>query len=242
MLKITAEIGSHWLGDFKLLECLVAHCKQIGFDYVKLQAISKARLARHPELDYYESSSVDNRNISQIAEIMKKYSMEWYVTPTYPEAVEILEPYVNTYKIAAYDMENEQLKEKVFSTGKRVFVSTSRPFKHDDKRILNLYCISRYPTPYTDINWDMLQYFDGYSCHTPEFRAVFKAIEKGAQYIEIHVTPSKAKFFLDNPVSFSITECYDLVRWARKLENCRDNTSQADVKQIPKQSSSQNSR
>jgi len=67
---ITAEIGSHWQGNFELLDNIIRHCKQIGFDYVKFQAITKERLNRHPELLYYPNSSINKKNIAIVDAII----------------------------------------------------------------------------------------------------------------------------------------------------------------------------
>lgn len=234
-LSITAELASHWRGDFELLDWMVGQCKKIGFDYVKFQAISESRLARHPELDYYRKSSVSKENVSRINLICKSHDMEWYSSVTYPEAVDFLDPYVNIWKIANYDVDNAAIMDRVCSTGKKVILSTPKPFEHNDSRIVNLYCIPRYPTPIEDLNFDMLSKFDGYSCHTPSFRAVLAAVEKGIKYLEIHNTPTKDYFFLDNPVSFSISECYDLIRWVRRFEYWNSNSGKAHIDTLSKQ-------
>lgn len=235
-MLITAEIGSHWKGDYELLEAILIHCKKIGFDYVKFQSMKAEKIARHPELEYYEKSSITPDNIKRVDEICKRVGIEWYCTPTYIQAVDFLNPYVNIFKIAVSDSENDELKDKIFSTGKKVIISTQKPFKHSDKRIINLYCIPRYPTLYKDINFDLMRYFDGYSCHTPDFRAVLNAVYVGIEYLEIHITPGKEIFFLDNPVSFSITECYDLVRYARIIEDWRNSSGSLEFEPVPKKS------
>ena len=234
---ITAEIGSHWQGNFLLLDNMINHLKKAGFDYVKFQAISKERLDRHPELLYYPESSINKKNIAIVDSICKNHKMPWYCTPTEASQIEYLDPYVNMYKISARDLDNDKLKDAVFSTGKKVIISSEKPFKTNSANIINLYVIPKYPTPYNQINFDLLASFDGFSCHTPTFRAVLMAASMGIKYLEIHIMPNNEEFYLDSKVSFSITECYELLSYVRILEDWNNNRSKVDIKQIPPKNS-----
>jgi len=229
---ITAEIGSHWQGNFLLLDNMINHLKNAGFDYVKFQAISKERLDRHPELLYYPESSISKKNIAIVDSICKQHNMLWYVTPTEASQIDYLDKYVNIYKISARDKDDDKLKDAIFSTGKKVIISSEKPFKNNSANIINLYVIMKYPTPYNQINFDLMPSFDGFSCHTPTFRAVVMAASRGIKYLEIHVMPNNEEFYLDSKVSFSITESYELLSYVRIFEDWRNNCSKADIKQI----------
>ena len=213
MIFVTAEIGCNWIGDFDLLEYLVKYCKTIGINAVKLQALSPEILARHEELPSYSKSSVNSTNIKAIDKICKKHHMEWYCTPTYPEAVDFLEPYVNMYKIRSADTENKNLCDMVYNTGKKVLVSSLKPLKFDDKRIINLYCIPKYPTQFQDHNFNLMRKFDGFSNHCLNPMAILKAVMLGAKYIEFHITPTKDMFIIDNHVSYTPEEATEIMRW-----------------------------
>ncbi len=47
-LFITAEIGTHWKGDFTLLSAMVDAAKEVGFDAVKFQAFRLEDLNSRP--------------------------------------------------------------------------------------------------------------------------------------------------------------------------------------------------
>jgi len=213
MTFVTAEIGANWLGDFELLEFLVVASKKANINAIKLQALTPEILARHQELTYYESASVNQNNINEIDRICRKHHMEWYCTPTSPDHVELLEPFVNRYKIRTADNENKELCDKVFATGKRVIISSQRPLKYNDERIKNLYCIPRYPTQFEEHNFNLMQEFDGFSNHCLNPLVMLKAVMLGAKYLEFHLTPTKDVFTLDNHVSYTIEQFIEVNRW-----------------------------
>jgi len=238
MIHITAEIASHWQGDFKTLEDMAKSLKLAGVDSIKLQALSVEKICRHPELKYYEDSSVSPRNIDRIDSICKRVGIDWYATVCYADAVEFLDPYVNRFKISVAGSKDDKIKDAVFSTGKEVFISTEKPFKTSDPRIKNLYCVPSYPCEYGQINFNSIQYFDGYSNHCQNGLAVLNAVEYGAKYIEFHVTPSHDYFLLDNKVSFTYLETFDIVRWIRNYESWNNSTGPTDKHKISQQGSS----
>ena len=70
--------------------------------------------------------------------------------------------------------------------------SSKLPFK--GKNIEYLYCVSKYPTPLTDIkmpNFDK-SFFKGFSDHTIGIEACIYAISRGAKIIEKHFTNNKS--------------------------------------------------
>lgn len=213
MTFITAEIGANWLGDFELLEWMVIACKKANIDAIKFQSLTPEIIAKHPELTYYQDSSVGPGNIEQIDQICKKHYLEWYCTPTHPDHVEFLDPYVNRYKIRTADCENKELCDKVFGTGKRVIISSQKLLRYDDERIKNLYCIPRYPTYFEEHNFNLMQHFDGLSNHCLNPLVMLKAIMLGAKYLEFHLTPTKDIFTLDNHVSYTIEQFIEVSRW-----------------------------
>jgi len=236
LVFITAEIGTTWKGDYFLLGELVDSCKKMGFDAVKFQALNEEKLSRHTELDYYKKASVTPENVNKINVICNRIGIEWYCTPTYLNAVDFLNPFVNRFKISVHDSMNLKLLDKVYSTGKEVIISSEKPLK-DIKgratRVKNLYCIPKYPTEYEEVNFDMIKYFDGFSNHCMNPFAMMQAVERGIKYLEFHVTSSKDHYLIDNNVSFNILEAYDVVRWIRYYEMWNNSSSQINKLDIP---------
>jgi len=232
-LFITAELGCSWVGDFGTLESLIRWSKTAGCDAVKLQALSPEIIKRHPELTWYKHASVNYENVMQIDDICKHYEIEWYCTPTFPKAVEMLEPYVNKYKIRTLDNNNKKLCDAVFGTGKQVIISSEKPLRYDDKRIKNIYCIPRYPVDFHEYNYNIIKSFDGFSNHSDNPLAIFKAVEMGAEYIEFHLTPTRDLFLLDNKVSFTYLEMIEIIKWIRNHESWNNSTGKSIESKIP---------
>lgn len=212
---ITAEIGVNWIGDLKVLEYLLQSCKRMGVDAVKFQCLSDKLIKRHTELPYYRDASISENNIKEVNELCKKYDMEWYCTVTEPSQVHLLNPYVNKFKIRRADSTNKLLKNECFETGKTVLVSSHLPQNTDAARVISLYCPKKYPLEYNEINFEMIKRMDGFSNHCQNALAIFRAVEFGASFIEVHLTPSKDLFLLDNPLSFTVNELNEIVKWIR---------------------------
>jgi len=221
---ITAELSTNWEGDINNLVKLMVACKQAGCNAVKLQAFKKEHLSsgRFERL----ASSVTAENIAEIDKAAKYVGIEWYCTPCYPEAVDFLDPYVNRYKIRFKDCHNTALWERIMKTGKKVIMACDEPMRFDTGKIKTLYCISKYPTPKEDIDYDLMKKYDGFSCHTPDVSTVIKSVLNGGiNYLEMHITPDKDKDLIDNKVSFDIKYLKALIDQIRKIEDDRRNNS-----------------
>ena len=219
---IVGEIGVNWEGDFELLKKLLLNLKKSGCDAVKFQAYNMEMIKAHPLKDRLIKSAVTESNIKKIDEISKKIGIEWFCTPMYLEAVTLLEPFVNRYKIREVDgrilMDNKTspLIDRIMKTGKEIIISSNQnPVKsksYTNKKIKWLYCIPKYPCNLDEINFQEIKNYDGYSNHCNHIIAPLTAAILGANIIEIHVTADKNKNFIDNAVSFDVSEIKELIR------------------------------
>ena len=219
---IVGEIGVNWEGDFELLKKLLLNLKKSGCDAVKFQAYNMEMIKAHPLKDRLIKSAVTESNIKKIDEVSKKIGIEWFCTPMYLEAVELLEPFVNRYKIREIDgrvlMDNKTspLIDKIMKTKKEVIVSSNQnPANsklYTNKKIKWLYCVPKYPCNLDEINFQEIKNYDGYSNHCDHIIAPLTAAILGANIIEIHVTVDKNKNFIDNAVSFDVSEVKELIR------------------------------
>lgn len=214
MTFIVAELGTNWDGDLHKLKELVKDCAFAGVDAVKLQALSQDLLARHPELKYYKDSSVNKSNIGEIDQICRDYGVPWHCTITDISQIDLLKTYLNTAKIRAADCEKLDLVQATVDAFKSVIISSPRPLYYKGN-IVNLYGIPKYPTEFGEINFDMIQLMNGYSNHCMNPLAIFRAVRLGAQMVEIHVTPSRDEFHLDNKVSYTVNEIKEIIAWTR---------------------------
>ena len=112
--------------------------------------------------------------------------------------------------------------EEVFATKKEIFISSKiDPNKTKFKKMKNiqwLYCIPKYPCKIEEFDFKNMKKFDGFSNHCPHIAAPITAAFSGARIIEIHITSSKIKNFIDNPVSFDYNELKQMVSIIREIE------------------------
>ena len=231
LIFIIAEIGVNWDGDFNLAKNMIENAKIAGCDAVKFQAFNKEILGNHPESDKLMKTTISPENVKKINEIATSVGIEWFCTPMYVEAVNFLEPYVKRFKIREFDgrqlLENKttDLVEKILETGKEIIISSQHSLKnskfYNHPKIKWLYCVPKYPCSLEDLDFSELGKFDGFSNHCPQIIAPLSAAILGAEIIEIHITSSKTKNFVDNNVSFDYDELEEVVRLIRLSEKIK---------------------
>jgi len=231
MTFIVAEIGVNWDGDFELLKKMMNSCKSADCNAVKFQAYNEDLIKIHPQKDRLLKSNVTQKNIEQIDRIVKDVGLEWFATPMYPEIVEILDPFVKRFKIREFDgrkiVENEysELFEKILETNKEIIISSQKSPKncnyYGKPNIKWLYCIPKYPSNLSDLDFSNLSDFDGYSNHVPKIIGPLSSVILGAKIIEIHITSNKQQDFIDNNVSFDFDELHNLVKLIRESEKIK---------------------
>lgn len=231
MSFIIAEIGVNWDGDLSLAEDMMIHAKSSGCDAVKFQAFNKSIIGNHPEYERLIKTSISESNVKKINELSQTIGIEWFCTPMYVEAVDFLDPYVKRFKIREFDsrqlLENKttDLVEKVLGTSKEIIISSQHSLKnskfHNHPKIKWLYCVPKYPCSLEDLDFSELRKFDGFSNHCPQIVAPLSAAILGAEIIEMHITSSKTKNFVDNNVSFDYDELEEIVRLIRLSEKIK---------------------
>ena len=229
MVFLVAEIGVNWEGDFKLLEKIVTNAKKIGFDSVKFQAFNEKNVQAHPLKERLLKSAISHKNIERVDELARSIGIEWFCTPMYPEAVPMLDNYVKRFKIRVFDGRTvmngkpSDLVKKVLETQKETLISVEKTPNDDlvSENIKWLYCVPKYPCNLEDLNFSMIEKFDGYSNHCPNIIAPLTAAILGAKFIEVHVTANKNLDYADNAVSFDFEEQKKMVRLIRDSEKIR---------------------
>lgn len=221
---IVAEIGCNWKSDYELLKRMCRKAQMSGCNAVKFQALSQPLIDRHPEWDWYEGSSISPKNVDFVKRIVEDMGLDFFVTPTYAEAVVWLTPFVNMFKIRHADRNDESIVAACVNSGKKVILSTDRPIDiyyegNLHKYIKQIYCIPKYPTEYGELNFSMIKLLPGYSNHCLNPLAIIKAVRHGAKYIEYHLTDNRDDFAIDNKVSMSYGEMDEVNRWIRLWED-----------------------
>ena len=228
MTFLVAEIGVNWDGDLGLAKNMMEAAKESGCDAVKFQAFDESIVSNHPEKNRLLKSSIDKENIDSINEISESIGVEWFCTPMIVEAVDLLKPYMNKFKIRESDshilLENKTnpLIETILNSSKEIIISSQQNPKdskyYDDPKINWLYCVPKYPCSLSDLDFGDLKDFDGYSNHCPDIVAPIRAASLGAEIVEVHITSNRDRNFLDNPVSFDYSELFQLVKQIRNIK------------------------
>lgn len=231
MIFLVAEIGVNWDGDFKLVREMMENAKEAGFNAVKFQAYNKEIIKDHPEVNRLIKCAISTENIDEINNIAKSVGIEWFCTPMYPEAVDLLSPFVNRFKIRLADSKSflfgtpNELCKKILETQKEIIISSQLSPKKSkffgQEGIKWLYCVPKYPCGIDDLDFKEFSFFNGYSNHCPHMIAPLTAAILGSKIIEVHVTSNKAKNYIDNPVSFDYIEQKELVEYIRLAEKIK---------------------
>ncbi|MGE3316487.1 MAG: N-acetylneuraminate synthase family protein [Planctomycetaceae bacterium] len=222
---------------------MVRAAAECGVDAVKFQTVragqlvSRKETARFERLTSFELSDAEYLELSRLAH---ELGLLFVSTPLYLDAVAMLEPLVDAYKIASGDNDFLPLIEKVAQTGKPVILSsgvstlaqveaavaTVRRIRGSDAPLGVLQCVSSYPTPPGEAQLSAIpliaQNFrcvTGYSDHTLGIDACVLAVGAGARILEKHFTLDKnLSDFRDHALSADPAEMRELVCRVRAAE------------------------
>ena len=221
-IDFIAEVSSNHNRDINRMKDFIYTSKDVGCAGVKFQLF---KIDEMFSLEILEKSKTHrNRKewelpveyIPELADLSHSLGLSFSCTPFYLEAVDILEPYVDFYKIASYELLWNDLFEKCGNTGKPIIFSTGMAvleevenalkclLKTQTKDITVLHCNSAYPTPIVDANLagikslkEMVKTIDsqnrieikvGYSDHTVSSAVMYRAIHKyNVNFIEFHL-------------------------------------------------------
>ena len=246
---IICEIGSNYNGSLECALEYVSAAKAAGADAIKFQTLRRDRLVA-PRVQI-KGEWVDNpvyRNFLNLElpadwhfELKRRadeVGIEFFSTPFYLEAVELLERVgVRTYKIASGDITFFPLLKEVGRTGKRVILSTGASDLADIERALAtlraagatdialLHCVSNYPPTWDEMNLraivSMKERFGlnvGISDHTPGDLVPLVSVALGAKIVEKHVTFDRVQKGPDHPFAVTMLEFCEMVERVRTVE------------------------
>jgi sialic acid synthase SpsE len=185
-----------------------AGCQAVKFQLFKIhQLFSQEALKVKPSLLDRKEWELPVDFLPILAARCKERNVLFSCTPFYLEAVEELQPYVDFYKIASYELLWDDLLGACARTGKPVILSTGMATIPEITHAVNLlrsngcarpillHCTSAYPTPYKEANLAAIETLRnvtgcevGWSDHTVEPAVLNRAIHKwGATTIEFHL-------------------------------------------------------
>jgi N,N'-diacetyllegionaminate synthase len=235
---IVAEIASNWEGSISKAKKLILNCRNAGANAVKFQIWRAEDLYQkdHPEWINIKKSELSLKKVKILKTYCDSIGIEFFASVFYPEAVDFLQTIkVKRYKIASRtctlkDPYSVETINKIGSTGKHTIISMGMGGnkKTIKQKILKnkdqfCYCISKYPTKITEINWKNAIKYDGFSDHTLGSTAplIFTILhkQKGTKniFIEKHVKNKNSKG-PDASSSMTTEEFSEMISSIRNIE------------------------
>lgn len=196
-------------------------------EYVKFQLYNPEKLnPDYPDYNNYKKYLEKHKITEYMLTLIKSKCEAYNMTPVFTiftdDQLSRLKEFTNyQLKIASPDMLNVKLIDKCIAKKKRVIISTGMHNKTEVSKIRLkyknkadfLYCISRYPTLETDIDYTTMSSFDGFSDHTIGIMPTKKAFVKGLKIVEKHFTLSRYLPGKDHHMSMTPDELEDLASW-----------------------------
>jgi len=223
MLDFIAEVSSNHNRDLGRMKDFIKTAADIGCTGVKFQLFkieslfAPEILARSEEHRQRIKWELPIEFLPDLADYTHKCDLKFSCTPFYLEAVDILEPYVDFYKIASYELLWLELFKKCADSGKPIVFSTGMAtieevmgaleslLQAECNDITILHCNSAYPTPIEDVNLLGIQALQneivnsvensknasikvGYSDHTVSSAVIYRAIHTySINMVEFHL-------------------------------------------------------
>jgi len=204
MVFVCAEIGVNFR-NLNEADEMIREAAAAGADAVKFQAYSMEEAARSP-IKHLAKIQLGPMDIRYLYWRCRAAGVELMVTPMYPEAVPMLDPYVQRWKIRYKDRENREILDAIEKTGKPALISGKNVFCSPE------YPPAKYPPSHSWVN------YEGYSCHIPfidHMSGTIRMYEDTLEYLEVHV---KRDHYpdnycpIDNAVSITMSELAELCR------------------------------
>lgn len=153
-------------------------CYAVKFQLFKIDELfSQEVLKNSDEHRKRENWELPVEFIPELAKYAHELGLKFSCTPFYLKAVEELEPYVDFYKIASYELLWDDLIIACAKTGKDLVLSTGMATikeiehavdifrKHSNSNLILLHAISGYPTPVKEANLKAIQTLrDKFNC------------------------------------------------------------------------------
>lgn len=213
MVKFIAEVSSNHDRDleraFRFIDvAATAGCSAVKFQLFRIdQLFAPEILEKSPMHRKRKDWELPLEFLPHLADRCHSAGVEFSCTPFYIEAVTALEPHVDFYKIASYELLWDDLLGACARTGKPVVLSTGMATIEEIQNAVNvlrrngcasptlLHCTSAYPTPHHEANLAAIETLRratgcevGWSDHTVEPTVLFRAIYRwNVKMVEFHL-------------------------------------------------------
>ncbi len=253
-----ADIAANHDGDLKRAKMLISLAKEAGADAVKFQNHNcekyvsdygfkhLGKKVSHQEkweksiYQTYKDAEVPLDWTVELKEHAKKTEIEYMSTPYDLDMVNMLDPYLNIYKIGSGDINWDEMLVAVGMKNKPVIISSGAStigevqhaieiLKRYGRDIILLQCNTNYtaePENFKYISLNVLKTYQlifrgiivGLSDHTHGHSTVLGAIASGARVIEKHFTDDTTRKGPDHPFSMTPKTWKEMVLRSREVE------------------------
>ena len=237
---VIAEIGINHGGDIEVARALIDSAARTGVDAVKFQTYLAEKRAPEGNVavsDILKKCELPFEAFKDLKAYTEQKSVDFFSTAFDIESLNVLESIdCDIYKLASFDITNQELLKEVAGTGKPVILSTGMSSLEEIKnayeilrggtnKITLLHCISAYPTKQQDANlaaiYELKENFEcviGQSDHTDGIQVPLYAVAAGAQVIEKHYKLDDKMDCVDAPVSITEAQMKRMVAEIRRIE------------------------
>jgi len=238
MTKLILDACNNHLGNKNIMEKMIVEASTYA-EYIKFQLYDASLLnPKYPNYqDVYtrmKECEIDIPRLKWIIDFCKYSNIIPMFTVFTENRIADLQIKNGNFalKVASPDMSNQYLIDQIKSAfpGKELFISCGM---HNVEEIqhaksLNkgdnikwLYCVSKYPTPFEDIQFLDMARFDGFSDHTIGLEAIRVALYYNPElsYIEKHFTLSKNLPIVDRDWSIEPEELIYLSSQVKYVSN-----------------------
>jgi sialic acid synthase SpsE len=208
-----AEVSSNHAQDLNRCIAFIEKSHEIGCDAVKFQMFKleqlfsvEARIA-NPDFEKRRNWELPEDYLPILKAKCDELGILFSCTPFYLDAVALLQPYVDFYKVASYELLWDDLLIEVASTQKKIILSTGMANMDEILHAVNvlrthgatdielLHCISGYPTPLEDCNLSAIETLHkqtgldvGWSDHSVNPIVIYEAVTRWrASSVEFHL-------------------------------------------------------
>lgn len=253
-----ADISANHDGDLDRAKSLINLAKDAGADAAKFQnfrapqIVSRrgfealgAQLAHQASwkksvYEVYEAASLPWEWTKALKEECDRVGIDYFSAPYDLAAVDMLDPFVEVFKIGSGDITWPEMLEHVARKGKPVMLATGASSIGDvqraveailavNPRLVLMQCNTNYtgdPGNFRHIHLNVLKAYRamfpsvllGLSDHTPGHATVLGAVALGARVIEKHFTDDTGREGPDHPFSMDPGTWREMVARTRELE------------------------
>jgi len=253
-----ADISANHDGSLDRARKLVQQCAEAGANAAKFQNFRAAKIVsrhgfeslgvqlshqskwRKSVFDVYREATLPWEWTPALKEECEACGIDYFSAPYDLEAVDMLDPYVELFKIGSGDITWPEMLRKVASKQKPVLLATGASLIEEvqravedivriNPRLVLMQCNTNYTASlenFRHIHLNVLRTYAemfpsvllGLSDHTPGHTTVLGAVTLGARVIEKHFTDDNRREGPDHPFSMNPQSWREMVDRTRELE------------------------